>query len=207
MKKPVLVPLICSLWDIKRLLIFILIFVSILIFSRSKASAQQVTFSDTYFTTHQKDSSFTIKVPDYLVEVSDLCTDASFQFKNIFNETYMIIVPETKTVEGHHDLDQLNTDFESNLLLKGGFINSSKKVSIGNCAAIQNIAEWSVEGKTLAYVITFIDTPEVLYKIYCWTLASQKEYVDDFIKTSNSFALKNSFRSHLRFNLQLLNKP
>lgn len=152
--------------------------------------------TDTFFVTYQKDSTFTINVPDYLVEVSDLSPDASLQFKNMFNETYLIVVPEAKTAEGHLNLQQLNDDFKYNLFLKGGSIINSQEFKIENYPAIQSTAQWTLAEETLQYLVTFIDTPQVLYKIYCWTLASQKEYLNDFITTSNSFALTTSFRSH-----------
>jgi hypothetical protein len=195
MKKPLLVPLLYSLRDIKRLVIFATILLTLIIFAPSKASAQKIILTNTLFVTYQKDSAFSIRVPDYLVEVSDLSADASLQFKNIFNETYLMVVPEVKTAEGHLNLQQLNDDFKNNLLLKGGSIITSQEFNIGNCEAVQNTAEWTLAEETLEYLVTFIDTPQVLYKIYCWTLASQKEYLNDFMLTSNSFAVLKPFHS------------
>jgi hypothetical protein len=193
MKKPLIVPLLYSLRDIKRLIIFAIILLTLIILTPSKARGQKNMCANTLFVTYQKDSAFTINVPDYLVEVSDLSADASLQFKNIFNETYLMVVPEVKTAEGHLNLQELNDDFNSNLLLKGGSIVNSQKNNIGNCAALQSVAEWTLAEEPLEYLVTFIDTPLVLYKIYCWTLASQKEYLNDFLQASNSFVLLKPF--------------
>jgi len=181
--------------DFFWIVLFSILVLIILSLSSDKANAQTTVFGQSDFVTYRKDSSFSIRVPDYLIPVNDLDARASLQFKNIFNETYMLVVPELKSADGHLDLIQLENHFKSNLSFKGGRLTDQRWIKIGNCTAFQNEAEWTVEGEPLAYLITFIDTPGTLYKIYCWTLAGQKEYLNDFKQAANSFALSVDSRS------------
>jgi hypothetical protein len=155
----------------------------------AKTRAQTFTHGKSEFVTYHTADTFSIQVPDYLVKVSDLDSRATLQFKNIFNETYFIIVPEQKSALGHMDLEQLEEHFEVNLLFNGGIIIDHKETKVGKYNAFQNEVEWLVDGQALSYLITFINTPNTLYKIYSWTLASQKEYLTDFKKATSSFLL------------------
>lgn len=168
----------------------------ILASSFTQVSAQTPVFNNADFVMHQKDSSFSIRVPDYLVEVHDLNPDAALQFKNIFNETYLMVVAEQKSVAGHLDLQQLEEHFEFNLMAQGGTLVNSALVHINQHDAFQGEAEWTVDGESLAYLVTFIDTPGTFYKIYSWTLASQKEFLEDFRKAANSFIIANRLQSN-----------
>jgi hypothetical protein len=110
----------------------------------------------------------------------------------IFNETYLMVMSEKKSIETHENLQQLEDHFEVNLLLNGGLLLDSKEIKIGNCKAFQNEANWTVDGEPLVYLVTFIETHDTIFKIYCWTLISQKEYIEDFRKVANSFSIVQS---------------
>ena len=148
------------------------------------SKAQTPHFEKVDFTSIQKEK-FTLQIPDYLVETDDLDPRALLQMKNILNETYLMVVPEPKT----HTLglQQLRAQFEANLFSKGGAIDDRREMKIKNEDAFQYEVVWRVGDETLAYLITFVDTPTTLYKIYGWTLASQKNYLNDFRKSVASF--------------------
>ncbi|MFM9836696.1 MAG: hypothetical protein ACKVOQ_00450, partial [Cyclobacteriaceae bacterium] len=146
---------------------------------------------------YQKDSSFSISIPDYLVEVSDLNAQASLQFKNTFNETYLMVVAEEKLETGHATMDLLEDHFKSNLLQKGGLLTKETECKVNNFQSVQNEVEWMVDGEPMAYVVTFIDTPRTLYKVYCWTLTSNKEYLTHFKQATDSFLVINNYHSKI----------
>jgi hypothetical protein len=195
--KPVLVPFNLKWKDFAWLIAFSLLAVIVFLLSSSKATAQVPSFSNVDFVTYQKDSSFSISIPDYLVEVSDLNAQASIQFKNTFNETYLMVVTEEKSETGHANMNQLEDHFKSNLLQKGGLLTKEIECKVNNFQSVQNEVEWMVDGEALAYLITFIDTPQTLYKIYCWTQASHKEYLIHFKQATDSFVVINNLHSKI----------
>jgi hypothetical protein len=169
----------------------------VFLLSSSKATAQVPSFSKVDFVTYQKDSSFSICIPDYLVEVSDLNAQASLQFKNSFNETYLMVVAEEKSEMGPTNMNQLKDRFKANLLLNGGLLTKEMECKVNNCQSFQNEVEWTVDGEPLVYLITFIDTPNTFYKVYCWTLASNKEYLTHFKQATDSFSVINHHHSKI----------
>jgi hypothetical protein len=187
--KPVLLPFKFKWRDLAWLIAFSLLALIIHLLSASKAKAQVFSFGNVDFVTHQKDSLFSISLPDYLVETNDLNKEAVLQFKNVFNESYLLIMAEAKSKIELKDMTQLEAQFKSNLLQKGGRFTHETRSKIDQCDSFQKEAEWVLDGEPLVYLITFIDTPEVLFKIYCWTLASNKENVVHFRKAVDSFEL------------------
>jgi hypothetical protein len=196
-KKPVLVPYSLKWRDFAWLIAFGLLAVIIFLVSSSKANAQMHSQSKVDFVTYQADSSFSISIPDYLVQVNDLHPQALLQFKNIFNETYLMVVAEGKSEAQHSNVEQLEEHFKANLLFNGGLLTNQVELNIHNCKSFQNEAEWTVNGEPLAYLITFIETPYTLYKIYCWTLASQKDYLNHFKQASNSFVVHKNYQTKI----------
>ncbi len=170
--------------QVKRFLSWVLFGVFAFGWSPHQSKAQTLNFENADFTSIQKEK-FSIQIPDYLVETDDLDPRALLQLKNIFNETYLMIVPEPKTTA--LGLHQLRSQFEINLFSKGGKIVARKEIKVTGGDAFQYDVVWQVGDETLAYLITFVDTPTTLYKIYGWTLASQKNYLNDFRKSVASF--------------------
>jgi hypothetical protein len=101
----------------------------------------------------------------------------------------LIVAAEKKMENGHANVWQLVEQFQSNLALQGGVLKEQHTLKVNQYSSFQGEAEWTVDGNKLVYLVTFIDTPDTLYKIYCWTLASQKEYLSDFRKAVDSFSL------------------
>ncbi len=196
-KKPVLIPYSLKWRDFAWLITFGLLAVIIFLLSSSKANAQVPSQSKVDFVTYRSDSSFSISIPDYLVQVNDLSSQATLQFKNIFNKSYLMVVVEDKSETQHDNVEQLEEHFKANLLFNGGLLTSQVELSIDHCKSFQNEAEWTVEGESLAYLITFIETPHTLYKIYCWTLASQKDYLNHFKQASNSFVVHKNYQTKI----------
>ena len=197
--KPVLVPFKLKWKDFVWLIAFGLLSTIVFLLSYSKATAQVPSFSKVDFVTYQKDSSLSISVPDYLVEVSDLNAQALLQFKNTFNETYLMVVAEEKSERGHANMEQLEGHFKSNLLKKGGLLTKEIECKVNNFQSVQNEVEWTIDGEPLAYLVTLIDTPNTIYKVYCWTLAYNKEYLAHLKQATNSFLLVDQAVSNLLY--------
>lgn len=197
--RPVLVPFKLTWKDFAWLIAFGLLVIIIFLISATKATGQVQSFNKVDFVTYQKDSSFSIRIPDYLVEVKDLSPQASLQFKNSFNETYLMIIEEAKTQTGHANLEQLENLFKSNLVQRGGFLTKEKSFAVSSFQSIQYEAEWTVEDASLIYLVTFIDTPHTIYKVYCWTLASNKEYLAHFKEATDSFLEVDRSASNLSY--------
>jgi hypothetical protein len=195
--KPVLVPFKLKWKDFMWLIAFSILVIFIILFSASKTTAQVASFGKVDFVTYKKDSSFSISIPDYLIEVNDFNAQALLQFKNVFNETYLMVAAEDKSEMGHLNLEQLEDHFKLNLLQKGGLLTKESECTINNFQSVQNEVEWVVDGEPLTYLVTFIETANKLYKVYCWTQASHKEYLTHFKQATNSFLVISNLHSKL----------
>lgn len=195
--KPVLVPFKLKWRDFVWLIAFGVLALMVFLLSSLKANAQIPSFSKVDFVTYQKDSSFSISIPDYLVEVNDLNAQASLQFKNTLNETYLMVVTEDKSELGHSNMEQLNGHFKSNLLQQGGLLTKEIECKVNNFQSVQNEVEWMVDGEPMVYLVTFIDTSQTLYKVYCWTLASNKECFAHFKQAIDSFLIVSNHHSKI----------
>lgn len=161
--------------------------VIVLLFSLQDAHAQVVSRAVPDFVTHV-DSAFSIHVPDYMVEVSAQDSE-SVQFHNIFNDTHLIIASETKQLLDPIDLSDLQDRFEKAMFQKGAFVSVHDDGHINTCSYILSEVQWQVDGSPVAYIAVFVDTPRAFYKIYGWTAATQKQYLEDFRTAALSFSL------------------
>jgi len=153
--------------------------------------SQSLKFDSAEFTVYQK-TAFSIQVPDYLVEVTDMSEQADLQMKNVFNETYLLIVAEPKATAV--SLPALQHKFETNLAAHQGLVMARKDLRIDGRRAFQLDVVWQVQGNDLAYLVTFVDAPDVIYKIYFWTLGTQRNLLQDFRKSVSTFAI-NQFQA------------
>jgi|GEM_PF-3034479 len=165
----------------------------IMLFIYNTAAAQK-SFSfkrssePTEFASFSK-ADFSVQVPDYLIEVDDLSKAAELQFKNIFSETYLLIASEEIETTGHGEqLLVMQSLYEAKLQEKGAVLDASRWLTINKHPALQCEVSYVVDGRMLNYLVTFIETPNKLFKIYNWTLAENKTYYSaDFRKTALSF--------------------
>lgn len=183
-KTPILVPLMMRGKGLLKFF-FITSVVLVLWWSTKQAHAQALNFEHAEFVNHRTES-FSMQVPDYLVQVSDLNNEALLQMKNIFNETYLMVVPEhqTKTL----GLNELSHRFETKLSSHGAVITSVEKIKIGASNAVQYTVEWTVDEVPLVYLVTFVETPKTIFKVYGWGLASQRYFLDHLRKAASSFS-------------------
>lgn len=141
------------------------------------------------FVRFYRDSTFSIEVPDYLIKVNDLNSSASLQFSNYLNETYLMVVEESLPLSNDNQLlDSLAYLFKMKLKQKNATLVADSSFRIEGYPARQHEISLSVEGTPLQYLVTFIIAHQRLFKIYSWTLLSQRnQYFKDFQKAARSF--------------------
>lgn len=136
------------------------------------------------------DSTFQMLLPGYLTWTADLDKHATLQFKNVFNETYMLVYQE--------DIDYDALQGEQMFFVRNSFVNklrdvgaieeSSAELDVNGNLASQYEVKMQIEGVDLSYLITFIESQDKFFKIYFWTLSNQKEaFFLDFKKSVSSF--------------------
>ncbi|EAS19882.1 hypothetical protein BBFL7_02282 [Flavobacteria bacterium BBFL7] len=132
---------------------------------------------------------FSIKVPDYLTETADLNEDAEMQMQNMFRETYMIVMAESKDDfdfaseilgVGNDSLsyteNYMNMQLES---MKEAFsydvIKDKTTTVINDMPAMIVEAHASMDDLNVAYIITTIESEHDIFYITCWTLTDRRE--------------------------------
>jgi hypothetical protein len=165
--------------------------VIVLLFSMQEVKGQSVRSANPDFVTYV-DSTFSIHVPDYMVEVPSK-DSSTVQFQNVFSDTHLLISAETKQILDPVELSDIQNRFEAMLFQSGGFVTMRQESKINKYACILSEVHWQVEGSPFCYIAVFVDTPETIFKIYGWTIETQQEYLQDFRTAALSFTLNSSF--------------
>ncbi len=158
--------------------------------------------------TEHKSQNFSIKVRNDLSETDDLNDEAILQFKNEFQELYLIVLEETKTDVSlyfpeileeedakkrvEHYAGILLKNYENSLTLEN-FSGYMPKVINGSNAIEITFNAIEPESKiNVFYYVTFIETQNHFFQILTWTLFDKKkECLDSMEKMINSFKSKN----------------
>ncbi|MCH9661089.1 MAG: hypothetical protein K0U54_09275 [Bacteroidetes bacterium] len=147
---------------------------------------------------------YEVDIPKYMKRATDLNTDASMQYQNIFKETYLAIIDEDKAdfIDVFKELGQ----YEDGLSVAGNYrkvqmdyftetmqiISESepKQVTInGNKAEqVELRAKVPDVDYDIYYVLTFIDGRENVYMMMSWTLLEyEKKFSETFLYMADSF--------------------
>ncbi|MGJ8684604.1 MAG: hypothetical protein ACSHWW_08270 [Nonlabens sp.] len=134
-------------------------------------------------------TKFNIKVPDYLTETTDLNDDAEMQMQNMFRETYMIVMAESKSdfdfarrildmgsdslsyAENYMDmqLDSMEEAFDYN-------VTKPKMTHVINgMPAMTAEASARIDGMDIVYLITTVESEHDIFYATCWTLKNRKD--------------------------------
>tara|TARA_R110002126_G_scaffold291189_5_gene450867 strand:+ start:13600 stop:14184 length:585 start_codon:yes stop_codon:yes gene_type:complete len=147
---------------------------------------------------------YTMAVPEYMTELKSLNDDASFQYANIYKETYTIVINENKQdfIDAFKEIEIYN-DSLSPLDNYSDYQIKSTKESMDNGeykklnTKIRNLDsnQYEVSGKTegidVNYFVSFIESDEDVYMIMSWTLKNRyKKYKNTFKLIQNSFKIK-----------------
>lgn len=151
-------------------------------------------------------NDYGIHVPDYMKETKDLNNDASLQYANVFKETYVIVIDESKDefIDTFTELEEYDTtispvknyrDVQLKMLIEGmdvKYKSDPMALSVNGLNAETVELDAQVEGikYDIGYFITFIEGTENLYMIMEWTLQNRKEkYRTTFDQIARSFRL------------------
>ena len=147
---------------------------------------------------------YTMAVPEYMTELKSLNDDASFQYANIYKETYTIVINENKQdfIDAFKEIEIYN-DSLSPLDNYSDYQIKSTKESMDNGeykklnTKIRNLDsnQYEVYGKTegidVNYLVSFVESDEDVYMIMSWTLKNRyKKYKNTFKLIQNSFKIK-----------------
>lgn len=140
-------------------------------------------------------SLYKIKLPDYMSETDDLNDEASMQYQNLFRETYMVIIDESKSeyLDYYKEIDAFDStktvienyrDAQISFIKDGVYDianENTKSFSINGLKAEQVAFTGSFDDVGIYYHLTYIEGQNNLYAIMLWTLE------DKAIKYKNVF--------------------
>lgn len=147
---------------------------------------------------------YSMAVPEYMSEMKSLNEEASFEYANIFKETYVIVIDENKQdfINTFKDLE-IYKDSLSPLENYSDYQMDSFKENMEDVEVrklnnkIRNYAsnQFEFSGKTeriyIKYLIGFVEGEENMYMMMSWTLRDRfKKYKNTFQLTQNSFKIK-----------------
>ena len=156
-----------------------------------------------------KVSDYGIHIPNYMKKADNLNDDASLQYQNIFKETYVIVIDESKEefIDAFKELDMYDEsvsvvknyrEIQMGSLTEAIQVKSQsapRSVNINGLEAELVEIDGHAEGVTpgIAYFLAFIEGDDNVYMIMAWTLLKRKDkYRDTFEKTIQSFRLLDS---------------
>jgi len=146
---------------------------------------------------------YAVSVPEYMTEMKYLHDDASFQYANLFKETYIIVIDESKEefINTFKELEIYN-DSLTPLENYSNFQLKSFKESIGALdvkkidSRIKNLPSQihefngKVEGLDIAYVLSLVEAEKKMYMIMSWTIKNRyNKYKETFKLIHSTFKL------------------
>lgn len=146
---------------------------------------------------------YSIAIPEYMSELKSLNEDASFQYANIYKETYTIVIDENKQefinafkeIEIYKDslsvIDNYS-DFQIRSLQENINAKSFNELDfkIKNLPSKQYELSGEIEEINASYLIGFIESEEKMYMIMSWTIDNRyKKYKETFRLIQNSFKI------------------
>lgn len=152
--------------------------------------------------TKKKTPKFSIEIASNLDETTILNEEATLQFKNEFQELYLIILEDNKDDLMFYDgLNSENPKTRvkayANLILDNledaitfqnytGF--KEQKINGFEAVNVSFNGEDTESGENIFYYITIVDGPTHIYQIFSWTLFDKKEqHLQTIKKMSESF--------------------
>jgi hypothetical protein len=170
--------------------------------STSSLSKDQVKIED--LKKINVNDEYALSVPKYMTEMKSLHEDASFQYANIFKETYIVIIDESKEefINTFKELEIYN-DSLTPLENYANFQLKSFKESIGaleikkiesNIKKLPSeIHQFNglVEGIDIAYLVSFVEADKKMYMLMSWTMKNRySKYKKTFKLIHSTFKLK-----------------
>lgn len=137
------------------------------------------------------DGQFTMEVPEFMSKASSLNDAASLQYQNIFKETYVIVIDESKDeyLNAYKDLDvydtarsvianymdtQVQSTTSSLDVIEKSKIASFKTHGL-KAKSIEIDANLEGVSSSITYFMTCIEGRDHLYMVLAWTLRDKKD--------------------------------
>ncbi|PQJ77863.1 hypothetical protein [Polaribacter porphyrae] len=149
-------------------------------------------------------NTYTISIPKYMKEMKSLNDDASFEYANLFKETYTIVIDEDKEefIKTFKDveiyIDSLSpVENYSNFQISSIQENMKSKEVKELTFKIKNLSskQYEVHGTTednidVSYLIGFVESDDKMFMLMSWTVDDRyKKYKNTFKMIQNSFKL------------------
>ena len=144
-------------------------------------------------------NQYSLDLPESLSLATNLNTEASLQYQNIFNDLYVIVIDESKQEINSYMKE--NTDFPPNLngytqLLKSGLQTSvtnpkfskTEKKQLNGSKSHQISLSGKVDDYKIYYEFAHIEGKNHYYQVFVWTSLEKKEKLSTKMKKIiNSF--------------------
>ena len=135
------------------------------------------------------DNRYSLTIPAFLKEVSNLNEDASLQYQHAMKEFYVVVIDEPKAElqkaledNGLNSLYSDDVDGFANLLIDGmdDAITITKKSDVIDTVVNSMPARMiqihgEIEGINAFYSVAYIEGKETYYQVMTWTLASKEK--------------------------------
>lgn len=168
----------------------------------STKNEQSNTLINTNFEEIRVNNQYSIELPTFMNESDDLNPEASLQYQNIFKETYVVVINESKEEFrsifedlGEYDQDlsaaKNYKDIQLQFLEEEVVINKINNIesSIINGLPFEiTEVDATADGIDIGYTIAFVEGIKEVYMIMVWTLQNRhKKYSGLFKKITKSF--------------------
>lgn len=148
---------------------------------------------------------YSMKLPDYLTPGTDLNSEASLQYENVYKEVYVIVIDEPKQdfidvfqELGEYDSTKSACDNYAEAQMKSIEDNMTtvtskstmRKTKLNGCDARVADVAGTQDGidDAMGFTVAFVEGKETLYMVMTWTFEKSKDtYQDDMDAMINSF--------------------
>lgn len=147
---------------------------------------------------------YSISIPDYMKEMKSLNDDASFQYANIYKETYTIVIDEDKQefIDAFKEVGIYNdslsvlenySEFQVQSFQESLNSDEVKELdfNLKNLRTKQFELDGLIDGIHASYLIGFVESNSRMYMLMSWTVDDRyKKYKTTFQLIQNSFKIK-----------------
>ncbi len=188
----------------KKVTLSLILLIITLTLSSCLGNSEKKKAGDDDFRTESALDLYEIQVPKYMTSTAGLNSDASMQFQNIYKETYLAIIEESKEefIETFKDLGQYEEaksaagnyqTIQMNFFSEGmevSRMSTPKKMKINGMDAeqVEFVGRVPEIDFDIYYLMTFVEGKETLYMVMEWTLSDNEDtYKDTFKQMAESF--------------------
>jgi hypothetical protein len=189
----------------KKLFIYpCFVFLCFLVSCGNSEGEKRAAVDTSEFKTETLEGYFQISIPKKMKKTSQLNSEASMQFENNHNNTFLVILQEDKSdfLKAYGEagyLDNTMSDIENYRKLQVDYFikrltvlekgePDAVKINGKNAAQIEFTCQVPTANSNIFYVMTFVESEDDLYMIISWTLSLlEDEHKDSFYAMANSF--------------------